>query len=268
MVEGYRFKKLKEILFEQDRRAREELQSKLIEIEKGVNTREGMEARVNPILEDKVTFLQQNFPTLFGPAVTQAIKREIKESQDEVVEALYPIIGKMVKKYIVKEMELLSERIDRQLDLAFSWEGWLRRIKGWFGGVSEKDIITQQLMEPTLEEIFVIQQNSGLLIGSYSKNNTIDQDMIAGMLTAIKAFVQDAFSRGGEDLEMIEYETYKLIIRNFKSFYITAVISGPVNMEFKNELDQQILNFAEQVLKQEGQIREDKMKGHLEHWFS
>jgi len=263
-----KFDKLRHILLAQDLEERQELSERLQQLDKSLNAREDIEARITPVLDDQISYLQQNFPLLFGDAITQSIKKQIKESQDEVVEVLYPIIGKMIKKYILKEMELLSERIDQQLANTFSWEGWKIRIKSWFGGVSHKDIITSQLIEPQIEEIFIIQQDSGLLMGSYSKNQTIDQDMVAGMLTAIKSFVGDAFSAGQQDLELIEYETYKLFLKNFKSFYIVAVVSGTMSNAFKNKLDDTILDFASKSLgKDDQQLDEKQVKGYLQEYF-
>lgn len=243
-----KFEVLKDILFEDARKRNEELASKVNAIDEIISDREKLEPRIAPILEDQVEFLEKNFPQLFGNAITASIRKQIKESQEEVVDALYPIMGKMVKKYIYRELALLSERIDRQLEKAFSWEGWVTRIKAWFGGVSEKEIIMKGLARPHLEEVFIIQQHTGLLIGSYSKNNTLDKDMIAGMLTAIKSFVKDAFRGGGQELETIEYENYKVVISNLRSFYVVLVFTGFMNAGFRSELDDMLVDFQKEVL--------------------
>lgn len=54
-------------------------------------------------------------------------------------------------------------------------------------------------------------KESGLLIGSYSRGNIADKDMISGMLTAIKSFVEDAFSKEGQDLEDIKFENFNFL---------------------------------------------------------
>ena len=272
MGKDYLFEKLKQILFEEDRKERAQLKQHVEKIDSEINVREELEPRIEPILNDKIVYMQQNFPHLFGPEITRAIKKEIQESQDEVVEVLYPIVGKMIKKYIVKEMQVLSDKIDARIEKAFSWQGWLSRIKGGFAGVSQKDVIASTLIEPSLEEIFVISQDSGILLGSYSRNNAFDKDMVAGMLTAIKSFVKDAFAKEGQELETIEYETYKLLIRNFKSFYVVAAVSGIINTAFKNKLDDTILNFASRVLNIHELNEEDldvlQVSGTLKDYFS
>lgn len=243
-----KFEVLKDILFEDARKYNEQLADKVNAIDEIISDREKLEPKIAPILDDQVAFLEKNFPVLFGAAITASIRKQIRDSQDDVVDALYPIIGKMIKKYIARELSILSDRIDRQLEKAFSWEGWVTRIKAWFGGVSEGEMMMKELARPCLEEVFIIQQHSGLLIGSYSKNNTLDQDMIAGMLTAIKTFVKDAFKGGNQELETIEYENYKVIISNLRSFYVVLVITGAMNAEFRAQLDDILADFQKEVL--------------------
>lgn len=248
MSQGPGFEQLRKILLEQDREEREELAQKLAELDSQLNDKEKLQERVNPILVDQEGALKRNFSHLFGPQITESISKQIRDSQDEVVEVLYPILGRMIKKYITSEIEKLSERVDAQMKDAFSWESWKARIKAWVSGTPQKNVVMAKLIEPKIEEIFVIERNSGILIGSYSKKQSLDGDMVAGMLTAIKAFVEDAFAADAQELESIEYENYKVIVKNFRSFFISVVCSGVANAEFKDKLDNQLLDFAEKVL--------------------
>ena len=43
---------------------------------------------INPVVDEKIDDLKANFPEHFGDQITQSIKVQIRESQDEVVEAL------------------------------------------------------------------------------------------------------------------------------------------------------------------------------------
>ncbi|TRX52383.1 cell envelope biogenesis protein OmpA [Fulvivirga sp. M361] len=247
MSKALLYRKLKQILLEEEKEVQRSVQEQLRLTDEKIEDREKLEARVQPILEDNVIHLKRNFSALFGDEVTQSIRDQIKNSQEEVIEALYPIIGKMIKKYIVKELELLSERIDRQLESAFSWKNFANRLKAWFAGAKPSTTITRDLLEPSLEQILVVQKDSGILVGSYTRSQNVDTDMIAGMLTAIKAFAEDAFDKG-QDLENIEYETFKLVIRSFRSFYVVAAVSGGWNASFKNRLDDLILDFTSKIL--------------------
>jgi len=249
MNKGLGFDKLREILLEKDWEERDQLAQKLEDLDDQINSRNRLEEKIQPILADERVNLKNKFPELFGPQITESISKQIRESQDEVVEVLYPIIGRMIKKYITNEMEKLSERIDHQMELAFSWEGWKIRIKAWISGTPQKDMIISKLIEPKIEEIYVIERNSGMLLGSFSKSAALDRDMVAGMLTAIKAFVEDAFTGETQELSNIDYDNFKITIKNFKSFFVAVVTSGGMNAQFRDKLDDTLLDFAQKVLK-------------------
>ncbi|MCF6361365.1 MAG: hypothetical protein L3J29_11470 [Cyclobacteriaceae bacterium] len=262
--------KLRELLLEEDRINQEKLTNEVQLLKDEFNTRSKLEHKIDPIIEDHLDKLKTDFPTLFGPVITETIKYQIKHSQDEVVDALYPIIGKLIRKYIAREIEMLSEKVDAQLDIAFSWKGWINRFKAWFSGSKETDIVFQGVAEPVIEEIFVIEQNSGLLYGSYSRNKTMDQDMIAGMLTAIKSFVVEAFKSGEQELESIEYESYHILFKSFKKYFLAVAVSGTITASFKDKLDGTVLNFANKLRKQAQEVNNtdtDVFSGYLEQYF-
>lgn len=243
------FAKLKELLLSDEREQADKLSTEISKVKKELWAEDDIEHRVEPVIERKIEYLKENFPILFGDTITETIKLQIRESQDEVVDALYPILGKMVKKYVSSEFQRFSDNVDKQLTNVFSWKFWQRKFKSWFGGVKESDLLMQQIMDPQVMEIFVVEQESGILLGSYSRNKTMDQDMIAAMLTAIKSFVHDAFQKKDQELEIIEYETYKIFIKNFKSYYISVVLTGVIDEEFKNRLDDTVLDFAVKMRK-------------------
>ncbi|KYG83764.1 hypothetical protein [Roseivirga echinicomitans] len=271
MSKGLAFDKLREILLEKDWEEREEFAQKLNDLDDQLNSRNRLQEKIQPILDNEREDLRAKFPELFGPQITESIRKQISESQDEVVEALYPILGRMIKKYITSEIEKLSEKVDEQMKLAFSWEAWKMRIKAWFTGTPQKDLIISKLIEPKIEEIFIVEKQSGMLLGSFSKNHSVDQDMIAAMLTAIKTFVEDAFKGETQELDSIDYDNYKIVIKNFKSFFIAVVTSGGMSMAFRDKLDDTLLDFAEKVLKKakdgDDEVKQESITSGLEEYF-
>ncbi len=203
--------------------------------------------KVGPIIDDKLEGFIKNMPQDLGPVITQTLKEEIKNSQDAVVEALFPIIGKMIKKYIAHEMRLLSDQISQKTKEAFSFKNLFRKKRAKSTGVSDGDIALSDYATPRLMQLFVIEKNSGILISEYSplSEGTVDKEMIAGMLTAIKSFVEDAFHGKDQNLESIEYELYTIHVQNFYSYYIAAVVSGAYTTTVKDILENQILDFAQ-----------------------
>lgn len=222
----------------------QELMIKIDELRKEIKERERLDINVGPLIEERLEEMRINFPTIYGGVITKTIKKQITESRDEMVDALYPIIGKLIKKFIQKEIELVVERFENQIDKSFNF-------KSWFSRRTKEDKASEAFtdaMPPTLNDVFVIENGSGLLMGSYTKYKVVDKDMIAAMLTAIKSFVEDAFSNHNQSLEWIEYETYKIYIITFKRLSIACTISGVPSKQYKTELEDQVLEFTKEIL--------------------
>ncbi len=265
MEQKDKLKLLKDILLTEDRVFAQSITKKIETLNSVINTQQKLSKRVDPIVDEKLNEFVKEIPKTLGPTITKTLKEEIKNSQDAVVEALYPIMGKMIKKYIQNEMKMLAEKINSQVQSSFSVKTWKRKFKAMFTGASEEEIILSDLVKPDIEQIFIIEKDSGLLSGSYSKKETIDKDMISGMLTAIKSFVEDAFSAGNQDLESIEYELYNIHIQNFHFYYIAAVISGAYNQAYKNKLENKLLDFSEHITK--NHVEEADLSKELENYF-
>jgi len=248
MSQDQKLRKLKELLLHEDRDTIDSLKEKIKELETIIEKQEKLATRVDPIIDEKLQQYTDDIPEKLGPTITESLKNEISNSKDQVVDALYPIIGKMIKKYIQQEFKILSEKINAQLQKSFSIKNWKRKIKAWVTGVDEQSLLLKELAKTEIQEIFIIERNSGLLKANFSKTNTIDKDVLSAMLTAIKSFVEDAFITGDQDLEAIEHGLYNIHIQNFNSYYIAVVLHGVFDSSYKGKLEYELLNFAEKNL--------------------
>ena len=265
MEDDLLMRKLKEVLLKEDR-------DELKEIQTILNDPFRFSEKVAPIVEQRIDFLKKNFPKEFRNSVENIVDAKIKASQDELLNVLYPTIGKMIKKYIAYQFQLMKESIDERMNAIFSFRGLAMRTRYRLLGVSGGDMLLSSIDGPVIEELYVIERDSGLLMGSASLHLTIDSEVIAGMLTAIKSFVEDAFQREKEDLEMIEYGTYKIFIQNFHSYYIAVAMSGSLSAAEKEKLSDSLLDFAEKelamLLKSDDQTNHHEISERLGKFFN
>lgn len=240
MSEKDRLEILKDILFTDDREDIDKIAERIEFLEQAYNDRDKFASRVNPVVENRLDEFTKNMPNTLGPTITATLKKEIQNHKDEVVDALYPVLGKMVKKYVAQEIRVLSEKIDSQLSFITAWK---RRFKAFFGGSKEKELLLNDLASEKIEQVLLIERDSGLLKASFSRTDTIDEEMISGMLTAIKTFVEDAFNQKNQELELIEYELYNIHIQSFVNYYVAVVISGSYSLKTKNKVQDIIFDF-------------------------
>ncbi|PQJ31760.1 cell envelope biogenesis protein OmpA [Nonlabens arenilitoris] len=249
MTEDEKLALLKTILLTDDREYAESITHKINVLEEILRERHRLSEKVSPIIQEELEEFTKNIPENLGPVITESLKIQIENSKDEVVEALYPILGKMIKKYISQEIKVLSEQVNKTAKDTFSIQGLKRKFKSIFTGVSENEIIISDLGNAKVEQVFIIEKGSGILIGSFHLKETVDQDMISGMLTAIKGFVEDAFKQSNHDLQSIEYDLYEIHLHSFHKYYIATAVSGTFTETLENELENFNLEVSQEINK-------------------
>lgn len=245
--EDKKLKLLREILLTEDRHIADDIIQKLEGITKSIQDNKKATENVDPLIDTKINAFVETIPANLGPVITKTIKEQVENSQEKVVEALYPILGRMIKRYIASELARFSEEINRKVNNTFSKVGVVRKMKAFFSGTKEADIIISEMDKATINEIFAIQKGSGILLGNYSVSETVDKDMLSGMLTAIKSFVEDAFKGGNQSLESIQYELYSIHIQNFHSYYIAVVLSGNYSKSYESKLEDKLFKVSRKL---------------------
>lgn len=250
--EAIMLQKLRDILLEKDR-------TEIEYLKKALDDPSEFDRRVSPIIEQKINTIKQNFPQEFGKVVNESIDKRLKESQQEILDIIYPVLGQMIKKYVSHQFQLLKENIDSKVKNTFSFKTFTGKLKARFLGISESDLVLSEFDGPTIEEIYLVEKNSGLLCGSYSRLESEDRDLVAGMLTAIKSFAGDAFRKDNVELEKIDYENFKILIQNYYHYYIAIVFSGSFQTKDKDFFSDIAQSFAEKELAQSFETVDDKL---------
>jgi hypothetical protein len=228
---------LRELLLHDDRVEIADLRDMLTD-------RERLAERVAPIFEERIVYLKKEFPIEFAAVIDQAVEDKLERSQEAILAIIYPMIGKMIRKFVEQQIEELRDNIDKQQKQLLSAQTWRRKVKDLLSGSRESDTLLRHVNLTRLERFYVIQHNTGLLIGSYNIDDDTDEDIVAGMLTAIKAFAEDAF-KAGQNLEEIQYGSFRILIYNFYKYYVAVAVSGVLSDNDEERLADQVNLFNE-----------------------
>lgn len=253
---------LKEILLNEEREFDRDILQKIQALQ---NSQVQLNERVDPILEERLEKFIEEMPERIGPAIRETLKTEIKKSQDAVAEALFPIMGKMIKKYIRAEIKKLNDDINAKLKKSFSFRSPFKRGEK---RASTAAALLKEEYKGVVEHVMVIEKASGILKASFARTENIDKDMMAGMLTAIKSFAEDAFAKADQELHRIDYELYTIHLQNFSNYYIAVVISGIYDDIFKDKLEDVLLDFAQFVINKEDLNNRDNFTKKLKEYFT
>ena len=240
-----RLEELRSLLLSPDRENQVTVAERLAELETALSDDAAFGERLTPYMEEQVRHLQTEFPELFGKFLGPAIKQQIETEKEVIIDALYPIIGRLISRYLKEEIQRISERLDESLKDPFSLNNLKLRIRAAFSSVSYEELLFQKLAANNkLEEVFLIQKKTGLAMAHYSLNEVTRSQMVAGMLTGIKSFLEDAFQKGGQELDTLEYEDYQIKLFSYNTFIIAMVIEGSPDSQYEGMLRKHVDAFC------------------------
>ena len=104
-----------------------------------------------------------------------------------------------------------------------------------------------QSAKTVVDEVFVMTP-SGVLMKHYSRRlrPDRDEDILAGMLTAVQNFVRESFDTAGGRLNEIRFENYDIIITYGDNLVLAAVISTKNPQKLKEKLSDATMEIEKQ----------------------
>jgi outer membrane protein OmpA-like peptidoglycan-associated protein len=167
---------------------------------------------------------------VLAPLVVSSLREEIRSSKDMMVEALYPLTGRLVSAAVRNAFRELLENIDSHLTRTLSLTRMRLRVQSMVTRKSYSELVLQRFPPFQFNDALVIHRETGLLIAHAAEEEEgIDRDLVGAMLSAIMAFTRDAF-RGDEaaELSTVEFGESQLFICSSPAITLAVNATGPV----------------------------------------
>jgi CHASE3 domain sensor protein len=210
------------------------------------NSREEIAEAIGPVMGEAVSVQirdsRDDMAEALAPVIGETIRVQVREARQDIIDAFYPVIGEIVQKAIAELARELQRNIDARMKATVGPRGWLRALLARLRGVSSGELIHREALPFRIQEVFLIQRESGLLMArSHSENFNVnvaaDSDLLSGMLTAIRDFAREVFGKeGGRELEEIQYGDYRIILMSGHVAYLAVVIEGIESEGFHAQL--------------------------------
>jgi len=183
----------------------------------------------------------ESFKRSLQSVLAPAIKEEIASNKDAMIDALYPIMGGMIGKYVTSAIHELMESINKKINEGFSLRRIKRKIKAKLTGVSETELLLEESTQAVISSLFVIHKESGMLISEAHLNDEEidDPHMIASMASAVKDFINDWIKNKDEleEVQLLSYGKSTLYIESAGSVYLIAFMSAEPDREQRMEIN-------------------------------
>lgn len=189
------FERLREILLGHERRALDAAHARIAELEQTQNNlSQRLPGALEALADEASTTRVAN--ALAAP-VSQALGAAVQRNRQSLIDALFPIIGPLIRKSIAEALRNLVADLNGAIESSFTLRGIKWRIEAWRAGVPYAQVVLKHRLAYAIDHVFLIARDSGLVLHHESAPGLpeLDKDAIAGMLTALGDFVGDSVGR-------------------------------------------------------------------------
>ncbi len=184
-----------------------------------------------------------------APLVVNTIKTELKNSQDEMVDILYPLTGRMVQAYVKSAIKDLTEQINNRIDQ----NPVMLRMRSMMSGKSVAELAIAESQRLEVEEVFLIRRGSGELVARWPEAaRTSNTDIhMSGVLAAINEFASTAFEQDGGHFRSFEFENIQVFLRASPAYVLAARCQGIPPSGIEEIFDEEFLSTLERIARVE-----------------
>lgn len=180
-----------------------------------------------------------------APLVIKTIKTELKNSQDEMVDILYPLTGRMVQAYVKSAITDLTRQINERIDQ----NPLMLRMRSWTSGKSVAELAIAESQRLAVQEVLLIRRGSGELVARWPESDRLSNaDMHrSGVLAAINEFASTAFELEGGHFRSFEFENVRVFLRASPAYILAARCEGVAPSGIEQIFDEEFLATLERI---------------------
>lgn len=163
-----------------------------------------------------------------------SLKTSIRNDPDNVTEIVYPIMLPAIRQAVADSMRSALERIDNMFKSKLSPQSIKWRIEAQRSGVSYAEVLLRNTMHYGVEQAFLIDKKSGLLMQHVSalSGSQKDEDAVSAMFLAIERFVKDSFSEDDDALQRVTIGERLVYLAHGPHALLACVVKGTPPADF------------------------------------
>ena len=193
-----------------------------------------------------------------APLIVATIKTQLRESQDEMVDALYPITGRLVKSYV--QAEINKRMIEINARLGGGRPAQLSA-ESAATGVPVDDLALAAANKLEVEEIFLVRRGSGDLIAHWEKPQPgqapgassagSNRDvLLSGYLSGIITLSEEAFGAEPGSFRTLTFANGdRIFVRGSAAHLLAVRCNGSAPAQIEQVVDEVFLDTLERYQK-------------------
>jgi outer membrane protein OmpA-like peptidoglycan-associated protein len=224
---------LKTLLFEPETARLLALETGVSHLQQYVGSAERLQMATADVLVSALERAEVSRPrelaNAIAPSVVSAIRKEIRNSRELMVDALYPITGRLVTAAVANAFRELVARLEQSISALTSTELWIARIKSLVTGRPLAEFVLADSNPPRVNRLLIIERGNGRLIADWKRDETRDEraDLLSAMVAAILEFSVQALGGAGT-LQKLDFGGREIVLRASPRFILAAECMGPL----------------------------------------
>ncbi|MCB1535454.1 MAG: OmpA family protein [Rhodoblastus sp.] len=249
----FEFDRLKQLLLapETDRLAASE--ARIEALDKRVGTPDRLEAATSEILVEAFRKAEiarhRELAGAVAPVVVAAIRNEIKNSKDMMVEALYPITGRLVTAAVANAFRDLVADLNERLDRTLSTRYWRLRFRSMMTGRPLSELALAEAQRPELRRLLLLERGSGRLVAAWHADDETDDqsELVSGLIAAITEFASSVYGSRSGELRTLDLGQARVFLRGAPVYLVAAECAGALRPEHEREVDDAFLSLVSRI---------------------
>ena len=179
------------------------------------------------------------FADALRPLVETALKRSLRGEPEFWAQTISPILAPAIRLAVASAIRDMVQMLNQLLENSLSARSWRWRFEAWRTSKPFAEVLLLCTLIYRVEQVLVVDRNSGLLLASVSAPgiSTQDSDLVSSMLTAIQAFIHDSFHLEQHDsIRQIHTGDFSLLVEPGPYAAIAAAVRGNAPIEFRQIL--------------------------------
>jgi len=193
------------------------------------------------------------------PLMEEALKESIQKNPKTLANILFPVMMPAIRKAVSEDIKQMLDSINTGLEHGFSPSRIIWRLQSVFSDKTYTEIVLSHAYIYQVKQVFLIHKSTGLLLAQVNNKDETDNaeaDMVSGMLTAIKDFVQDSFQQENSELDSITLGDFNIWIEQGPHAILAATVAGNAPAELRILMKESVegihVNFAYELEHFEG----------------
>jgi OOP family OmpA-OmpF porin len=162
----------------------------------------------------------------------------VRRNRNDLAAAIFPLIGPAVRKAMSDATAGMVDTVNSAIANSFSPRVLRWRIESWRTGVPFAQIVMTHTLAHQVEHVLLIHKETGLLLAHVPDEGGTDGDVISGMLTAIRDFVNDSFlPRATGEMRRFSVGDVNVLTETGPHAYLAAVVRGNPPEALREQLE-------------------------------